>query len=126
MSANPNVVEGFKQMVGKIILTLLALALPLSCIIGGLERYMWFNRNVEAVVSIPASRLDRELNAVIPSVCLEYLVSQNVEIKRTIDNKSEMRCSTSKTHNSWWPFVETKQIDNQLFDAVYEKYKDRV
>lgn len=112
-------------MLGKIILTLLALTLPLSCIIGGLERYMWFNRNVEAVVSIPASSLNQELNAVIPSVCLEYLASQQVEIKRTTHNKTELRCSTSKTQNSWWPFVETTQIDNRLFDVVYDKYKDR-
>ncbi len=110
-------------MLGKILVSLLFLAIPISCLVGGLERYMWFNTNVEAVVSIPASNLNQELSAVIPNVCLEYLASQQIEIKRTSDNKTELRCSTSKTHNSWWPFVETKQVDNQLFDSVYEKYK---
>ncbi len=112
-------------MLGKILVSLLFLAIPLSCLVGGLERYMWFNTNVEAVVSIPASNLNRELNAAIPSECLEYLTSQQIEMKRTTDNQTELRCSTSKTQNSWWPFVETKLVDNQLFDTVYEKYKDR-
>ncbi|CAE6905818.1 hypothetical protein ACOMICROBIO_EPCKBFOG_01683 [Vibrio sp. B1FLJ16] len=109
-------------MVGKIFVALF-LAIPISCIVGGLERYIWFNQNVEVVVSIPASKLSKELTSVVPSVCSEYLPSQHVEIKRTTDYKSELRCSTSKAHKSWWPFVETKQIDNQLFDSVYEKYK---
>ncbi len=110
-------------MVGNVLIAILFLAVPVSCIIGGVERYMWFNQDVEAVVSIPSSSLSRELNAIIPSLCLEHLASQHIEIKRTTDNKSELRCSTSKTQMSWWPFVETKQIDNYLFDAVYARHK---
>ncbi|CAE6903352.1 hypothetical protein ACOMICROBIO_FLGHMIGD_01597 [Vibrio sp. B1FLJ16] len=110
-------------MVGNILIALLFLAVPVSCVVGGVERYLWFNKNVEVVVSIPASNLDRELSSLIPGLCLEHLASQNIEMKRTTDNKSEMRCSTTKTQMSWWPFIEKKQIDNQLFDSVYEKYK---
>ncbi len=110
---------------GNVLVSLLFLALPVSCIVGGVERYMWFNQDVEAVISIPASSLNKELHAVIPGLCLEHLASQRIEIKRTTDNKSELRCSTSKTQMSWWPFVETKQIDNYLFDTVYTKIKGK-